>query len=437
MKKKGLIISLGVLVVLLVGALIVYNVFLTSPAKIFETTFDNFYKEFKSGIEDSETISSDKMSFTFDGSIDSNMEELLGLKDYKFKLDGRMDLESSNSEFDFGILKNNNDLLSGSIFLNEDGEFLTLKDVTTKVIALNLYESFDDEFNLDYGVEDLNFNLDMDDIDYVLKTFLKSLTSNMIKTDFSNEEVTIKVNGERLKTNKITYVMTNKYYEKVADTLTKDKKLVEILAGLTGVSKAEMINDIEDGLTNVESDGEMIVYTYGALNEVIKFAILEDETEISITNYEDILTIGLSIEGIPINITITEVSDTETDIVVSMMGLDIVKLDYKKISDEHFKLGYVIEIEGEVINGELEVSQEKNSKDKYSGVINFSFNYLDSYLDETKLSFKSNYTVELDAKMTDIDTSNAIEFEGLTQEELSILESKINSIDFLKDYLVE
>ena len=406
-KNKALPICVVLLVVLCLGIGGFYFYFST-PKKIVTSVINKAYSKYDEAINKSVDFDIAKDSFKIDGdlNIDTNIPGFDKINEDKLNYTAGLDYKNQKVE--------------GGLTLKESGK--TLADVMAYIIDGKSYLDLGNDYKKLINAGEVDFediidlsntkvNFDKDDINYIVKSYKDILIDSIDDEDLEKSSDTIKVDGKDTKVNKVTYKLTDKKAEKLAkniiDGTLNDKELLKKLAKVSGEDVDDIKDSLKDAKKDMDIDNEDLkmtlnIYTKGFLNDFVGLDInIDDDNSIKVIENKD-------------NTTVTFKSGNTMTFVATIKDKD----------DEEFNMDYTVEFSGQKITGNLTVTEKETKKNNYKGSISFDVKY-----SEYKFAIKMNYTMEVGAKIADINTSNAVKIEDVEDDLEDVSETIINRLE--------
>ena len=450
---KYIIITLLILIVIVGVVLIVIFNKKATPKEVFNTTITNFREQLDSfSTTLNEEIVSEKMIVENHISFSTDVEEFDILNNNK--LEATLEIDQTNNYFNLitSISDNNKRIIDMMLYMFDNIMYFESSDLFNSPIELgNITE--DSEITVTISNEDYFYLFDK-----TLEYFNDSLMDSKFSQD--NEEITI--NNEKVNVTANNYLFDDEAYQTMSDTFKEkildDEKYLEILADMTGMTKEEVIEDLNDetSIGNVSesagrAEAELIysgVNSYCATSEMK--ALLDEE-------YIDICADGVTIE--------------EVEEMVSLGNAEIIEITYTDTVEELVVNSngytYTLQTDGSFLVSEKEeqnitMTIYTNNKDEFIGfmlkgdeqvLINYTdYNesaYFEIYLDDTN-TIKGEYInnivdvdflenneeiLNINFKITEnnlefnMDTPNAKDYFGISfkQTDEVINEDEINS----------
>lgn len=395
--KKGLIFPIVLLLVIALAVGGVYYYF-NNKGRIVKSLINDAFEKFDGLTIDNEyNLESQSVLISGDLSLNTNISELQDLNGEKLNYSFGLDYPNKKIEIGASLEEDGLNLIEAAMYLLDDTAYISLKDNFDKLIKIESAE-LSDIFSVSNGL-----NLSQDDIDYIVKAYKKILIDSIDSRDFDKSSATIVLNGKDTKVTKLTYNLTGAKAQKLVNNIIyetmNDSKLLNILSKASGLSVDELKSQLEmskiDGLYD---DSEMIsfdIYTKGFNNSFV----------------------GMDIQGI---VKIRKNNDNVT--IEAGLGVEKVSLVIKSINDDSCVVEFNSNIGGEVIKGNLTLTSKEIEKNVYEGSVVFDLTY-----GENTFSISNKFNEKIGVSISDVDVSNAVDFESLSEDDLNRIEESISS----------
>ena len=273
MKKTLLIIIIPLIIILLaLGGFFAYLKINTTPKKIFEKAISKTIDEIKEKQIDYSTI---KLKTELSAKIESDEEKFKeidkALENSKLSIETQMDLKTLNASESIDITYDGESLINAKLIAQDKKAYIQLKDWFDKYIELSAGE------NLDFS----QFENVFSDITTVNKTQLleeykKELINVISKQTFTKETVTMNLNGQDTKVTKSSLKLNSKQLKDIENELiTNLKNNNNFLTALVGYKESflKYTDEINKGLSEESSYADSIItvsiYTKGLFSEFV------------------------------------------------------------------------------------------------------------------------------------------------------------------------
>ena len=394
--KKNLLIPVIVLLVLVLAVGAVYYYF-NNKKKVVKDLINNAYEKFD-GLTFNNSVNLDQsVLISGDFSINTNIPELKDLNSEKINYILGVDYSNKKMELGASLEENGLKIIDAAMYMLDNNAYISLKDDFDKLIKVPVDE-MEDVFTTSSSM-----NLSEEDIKYVVKAYKDILIDSIDSNDLVKSTATITLDGKDTKVTKLTYDMTSqraaKLVNNIIDGTLNDSKLLDILSNATGTSVEDIKSELSSSkITDTSSSSERVtfdIYTKGFNNSFV----------------------GMDINGI---IQIRKNSDNVT--IEAGLGSEKISLVIKSMDDNSCVIELNSSIGGEVIKGSLSITTSEVEKNVIEGSIIFDLNY-----NGTTFSATSKFNEKIGASIADIDVSNAVDAESLSDADLNKIEQTLST----------
>lgn len=356
--KKGILLGGIVLIVLLViGAVAAYYFTPLKPKKVFTTALDKVYEASISNQQELDSLIG-KMTLKTDlHSSDDSIENIL-------KILNDMDIRY---EYGMDFKEKRMHILLDTYYKEKEllNATIQLQDENAYV---NLKDIYDKTLQVPMeGLDEIFSMVNQKDYDIILKHLRNALDKALKENYFSKENANISLDGKDVKVTKNNLLLNEKNVSEILNTLKQELNNDEFVESFTRITNLSR-EDVEDMLEEIESSDL-------TLNQPITLSIY---------------TKGHDFKGI-------EITD----------GIDTFSL----LKDKDTKYTYEIKIDGSAYKGNLELQNKGNN---INLKISFDTNEING-----SIAFEFGYTEN--GKLPDLDTSNVVSADNLTEEEQMII----------------
>lgn len=362
-KKKIVIISVVVLLIILVGGYFGYKKFYKSPDAILTNYINAVFDEGKKVINDkvlnnldntdNDILVNGSLSFDTNASLDDYEE----LKDYSLLFNMGLSPKSKLLNLKLDLLKESKNFLSGSLIMQNNHLYAKVPSILSKTIDLGTNE-LDEMMNLS------NTSFTKDDINTVIDGTKEVILNSIKKEDVKKESTT--VHDEKL--NLITYNFNKEnqilLLNNMKNYIENNSDYEESLSNLTGNSKSELLDSIEDQIDDYDSeDATISLYTKG-INNSFKELDIKSTTDsfINITFNDNTYTFTMPnlVMTMKDNVVNVKYTDEDTNVTYEM--------NLTTLADNENKIDLVIPYEDNTYNIHvtLKVFNEELKKENIS-----------------------------------------------------------------------
>lgn len=364
-KKKIVIISVVVLLIVLVGGYFGYKKFYKSPDAILTDYINAVFDEGKKVINDkilnnldntdNDILVNGSLSFDTNASLDDYEE----LKDYSLLFNMGLSPKSKLLNLKLDLLKESKNFLSGSLIMQNNHLYAKVPSILSRTIDLGTNE-------LDEMMNVSNASFTKDDINTVIDGTKEVILNSIKKEDVKKESTTL--HDEKL--NLITYNFNKEnqilLLNNMKNYIENNSDYEESLSNLTGNSKSELLDSIEEQIDDYDSeDATISLYTKG-INNSFKELDIKSTTDsfINITFNDNTYTFTMPnlVMTMKDNVINVKYTDEDTNVTYEM-NLTI-------LADNENKIDLVIPYEDNTYNIHvtLKVSNEELKKENISNV---------------------------------------------------------------------
>lgn len=382
-KSKTKIGVIVFIIILLLAAVIVGAIYISSkkkPEKIFEDAVSDVFemseKEKKSlGGED---LKSARLAFELSLSIKSNDSEIKDMneiiKAMKLKSTTEMDLEKEIFNENIVLTYDGEEVINVDGLIQDETIYFYLKDIYSKYIEV-------EEDDLDgIDVSDIFKTNTMDETEEMLDEIKEIIVDEIKSRDFEQEKV--ELNGKKVQ--KSTLILTP---EDASEILIKVLKKVNKYYASSEIR--DLIENLEDEKDeDTENYLEISIYTKGLTNKIVKV-----DCNIVNVDYDEVLAIEIDKED-----------DEKT----------VVDVKYSEESASIKKAETIIK---------LEITSEEDNAGNIVATINAD--------EDTSISIKLKYKIEYNVSIKKRNTSNSINANDITEDDLEEMYENIEDNEIL------
>lgn len=342
--KMPIIILVAVLVILLVGA-IVYVTNSNKPKNIFMGAIDAVLGASETKTEEIKTVNATVGLGVNINSQDATIAKVAKyINKAKFTINAQLDLEQEKELVKLGVDYDNSKVLDAKISYKnqENNMYAKVEDLFDKSFAIEVDEEMKAQFKTIFEEAKALSTGDNENSKKAVE-ILKDSISNRLKDEyFSQENVELDVDGEKVNTRKSVLTLTTEQLQEVLSGIVSDlKNNEEFINCFKDEDKEEIentLNELETSVNEMNSDMtedenvtiKLNVYTKGIKQEFVKFELVAtdniDEYVISVLktdteNYKLMATEkieGETNELLNSTITVKDVNDTAKDITIKL-----------------------------------------------------------------------------------------------------------------------
>jgi len=344
--KKSLKMPIIILVVVLVALLVWAVIYVTNnnkPKNIFLGAIDKVFSASETKTEEIKTVNATLGLGININSQDATIAKIAGyLNKAKITLNSQMDLEQEKEFVKLGLDYENSKVLDAKIsYKNQDNNiYAKVEELFDKSFAIEADEEIKEVFKTIFEEAKALSKEDNQNSKKAIDILKDSITSRLKDEYFSQENVEIDIEGEKVNTRKSTLALTPAQLKEVltgiASDLKNSEEFINCFDELDREEIKDALNNIETFVKDIDTDTSeqdklyINIYTKGSNKEFVKFEIVvvddEDELVIGIVktdteNYK--VLANQKIDGeiselLNCIITVKNVNDTTTDLTVKV-----------------------------------------------------------------------------------------------------------------------
>ena len=372
--KAGIIIAIIVVILLGVGGYFAYNMFFAKSP--YENAITNAFKLLKSG------NLSDPFKVTTTVKIESSSEDYSFLGDYSFDYAIAMDAKNGTSLATFNLNEKGTSILDVLAYLKDGKAYVQSKKLTDKT----------------YYFDNVDFKemTNEEDLRVLADAFEDALIAALKDEKETKKDAKISVGGKSIDVTENIYTIDKNNMGRVTknsiDSLLSNEEAIKVLAKITDAEVSDIKKHLEDAknedYSNYSTTASISIYTKGFLKTFAGFSLSEDKTEV-----------------------IRYVVDGDNESFVMFLGSD--------------KDKFTVDADGEkadiklVFGGETLATGKVTYKENYANIVLEIQEY-----GKITIEVKKEDNVKIDS----IDTSKAVKYEDISQEDLESIMTKLNEI---------
>lgn len=426
-KKERSTLKYVIFIAIPVLALLVaygFYVNMTKADSVLIGTIETGYKSLDKIFDKIEAIQPDKITdkMKINGNIDADINlgadySYLDLSELNFNFKANADVAANYLDMTMSLSQSNKKLIDSLQLIEKENKlYLYYIDLFSKILSMNAEDLISIPDNDLNGIEipdeykDIinteNFNFDMEALRTVIKKIKEYFVESIDKNYLDIEKTTIKIDGKEQNVERISYILNEENVNRTDRFMNEkalaDNEFLEAFAKLTNTTVNDVKKDFEadsDTEIELESTIKLNVYTKTFGTKVVQVEMKSSEYEIVYTRADkDMLRI--SIDGEP-----------------------LVRFDFNDVKDK-IDLDYYLYLNEEVIKGKVSLKITKSSFDFYIKLSNPSYS-------SQSIAFDISFNYEFVDSIEQIDVSEAIDIENVTEEERSEIEENFYKI-FMK-----
>jgi len=362
--KKGLIIGLAVVVLIVAIVIAAALILFKSPISIFESAIHQTFSKMNTGVE---KYMPEKMDYkendisvggklSFDTSED--LAEYEDLKNYSIDFDIKLSMLKKIMKIDLGIKEKNKDFLSANIIAQDNKMYAKVPDLLNKILLL-------DEFDWDENIQIEEVTFSKKDYKVILSGLEKVLIDSLNKDKIVSKKG-ITLTGFDKKVNELVYTFDEENQKQIVQNylsyVKNNSDYSQALANITEKDVEQIIEELESEIEDFTYSKNIIIklYTQGLQNEIVEASFEQDNQTITMIKEEN--DVKLVIDDV--EIIISEEKDTTNIKWKSSENSGTIKLNYLKENDSKISMNMEIYLEQDdqnyQVNLELNMDQDAN-----------------------------------------------------------------------------
>lgn len=398
--KMGILFLIIALIGIICAVCVCGYYFLFNKKKIVSSFVDAVYNKVGLAIDEYYSFDYQKNSVLINGdmSFNTNIPDFDVLNNEKLSYSVGLDYQNKRIQGGVTLSEDNLSLFDVMLYMKDNFGYISLPDVYTSLIKVEIPE---DEYRSIFEVEDVG--IFKDDVKYINKAYRDILVNSLDMNDFKKSSKVIIVNGVDTKVNALSYTLDNNNYEKfinnVIDNTLKDEKLLEIFSKLSDSSVADIKSSLNDSRSSDYSDVSIVfdLYTKGFMNEYvgmdINFLGLYD---IQVRSYDNISDVNVIF------------GEYKSNFIVKDLG------------DKTYNIDFTFDMAGKSLTGNISNSYKNIDSNKTENSLSVNIN-----VEDKMFNFNTNYVQSIGETIADVDVSNSVDYESITEEEMNEIYSKI------------
>lgn len=422
-KKTGLIVGIIVGIVVLVAAILfaVYSLVLNNPTTIVKNAINDLYEKTSSELKELEkqemnfNIAQDTMKISGDLKLSGTLFQ--GAENSKITFGEILDYKNKAAEVNLGLNEDNKDLADITVYVKNNHGY-----IKSNTLFDNVYDAGEEDFKdvfaiLDSAVSSQNSEINLENIDIVLKESKDALIKSIDKKYMTKGNTNINVGDKNVKVKTITYSIEKDSVKSLFTGLSKEllasSKFVDTVSKMTGQEKSaveEVLKNLgkEENYDDISSKGQFVIYTTGLTNKVVGFEFGDDEATIRYYSNKDDGYFAVIENKETLFDIVSKKQDVRINYYDEGKKTEIAKLTIKKNDDENLDVDYEISYSGMSVSGNLKITSKRESDKKASGSLGLTVALSTPGSEKISLGVDMNYALEIGVPMTDIDVSKAL-----------------------------
>ena len=413
-KKKGklklIILIVASAIIALSAGYFAYTALFNTPYNTYKNAISMVFDNLNNVIKESEDIidydlNEDilKNSGTFKWT--SNETEYEDLTKYSYDYETMLDIKNEKLKLGLDIINGNESLVQFLIYAIKDKGYIKADEIFDKIIEF--------ESDMDFNIEE-DTVIEDEDITFLLDKLKEYIINSLDDKKITKEKETININNKEISVINNKYIIDEEEYNKIIDnilnSILNDNEFLDKLEKIFSAQKndiKEALKSLLDTTKTLDSSITFNIYTTTITNRIIGTYITLDGLNIEYTDYKDIINIILTDDDESENITIKN-ENNKWDISYTSNGNKLLEADITT-KDKETTINFDMnDIDGNIVFKKLE-----SNKTKYS--FSLKADLTDSY---SNFGIELTNNTEIVSKFDDIDTSNSIKEDDLTDEDI-------------------
>lgn len=437
MKKNVVVVILtailSILIIVVLGVVIYNKVFNTEAIfkRGVDVVYDNASKLLSNQIipeyDYEKDIVNVQSNFTYEPSED--IKTLMGVNDLenlKLTIDATTDYTNQNSLANISYQENNNSLLDLALQMDTQAVYIDLQDIFSQILMTKLSEDYQVTYNemIESMQTSKDYNKDMLELLDITRGIVKD---QIDKKYITKEDVAVTINNVNYNVTKNKYTLEGEdlynTFLQIFNSMNENDRINEILTKHNLGTMQDLITSLESSKNDITQNKLIIsLYGQGGLTPVGIELNINDDLTIQYLNIKDNYYFKYETPSTNESIVLEGLknSDNQINLTYSLNEEDMATITYQE-NAQNKKIG--IESMDKKSNIQIEYNKENENQElQISGL-----------LEEVDLGTLTITVApsKVDSLTSEIDTSNAIDIESLTEEQQ--LELQLNLMEKLQD----
>ena len=433
--KKGLIIGLVIILIVILGGLGWYLFFGSTSKAVYEKAIKDTFADIIDGLNIAKKhlvnydFSTDSVNQKGEFKISTNQDSLKALSNYTYTYEVGIDAKNEKGELALGINKNDAVLLDGKMYIIGNEGYLESSKLFDGIMYLS------GNVDVDYDI------MPAYNIDTYIKTVKKveeSLLNFVKKSVIKNGKAELNINGQVKQVKDHIFTINNEdakvLLNDLVDNFLNDDEFLKELARITFNDYDSLKSSLEElkNTTDILGDNNLVIhlYTEGITNDIVGFNVLVSDKEVinGVLNGDELVITLPDYPNFELKLKAKEINLSYNDDGKSLE----VKITEILENKDSINLKYIEGNNNFEINMEMEANKltETSMELKIFGDIKVNY-------DSQEYSFNIDWTNTVDVgtkEIADIDTTNAKDISTLTEDEgMEIINNFYNILKNEKD----
>lgn len=272
--RRPIIITIILIVLITLAGLYMY--FSNNPTTIFIKAIDKTFNTVEKNIIQSDTKINKNIDVNYKQTFKNQTQN-----DLRLKINYQSDIKEKILKADIETTYNNEHLLAGQIYSENNKIYLYSEDILNKYIEIGSHSQMTNKQK-----------------QIILNSLNKAITKSIENEKIIGSKQQIDVNGKTIKTYRSSLIIDKNNKENILnninDNLKEDKKFIDTLKQITEKSETDIKNDITNEINQKRQELSKVdkltinIYTKGAIQEFVKLEIKKvinnEESISSLTN---------------------------------------------------------------------------------------------------------------------------------------------------------
>ena len=437
MKKNVVVVILtailSILIIVVLGVVIYNKVFNTEAIfkRGVDVVYDNASKLLSNQIipeyDYEKDIVNVQSNFTYEPSED--IKTLMGVTDLenlKLTIDATTDYANQNSLAKISYQENNSSLLDLALQMDTQAMYIDLQDIFSQILMTKLPDDYQVTYNemIESMQTSKDYNKDMLELLDITRGIVKD---QIDKKYITKEDVAVTINNVNYNVTKNKYTLEGEdlynTFLQIFNSMNENDRINEILTKHNLGTMQDLITSLESSKNDITQNKLIIsLYGQGGLTPVGIELNINDDLTIQYLNIKDNYYFKYETPSTNESIVLEGLknSDNQINLTYSLNEEDMATITYQE-NAQNKKIG--IESMDKKSNIQIEYNKENENQElQISGL-----------LEEVDLGTLTITVApsKVDSLTSEIDTSNAIDIESLTEEQQ--LELQLNLMEKLQD----
>lgn len=437
MKKNVVVVILtailSIMIIVVLGVVIYNKVFNTEAIfkRGVDVVYDNASKLLSNQIipeyDYEKDIVNVQSNFTYEPSED--IKTLMGVNDLenlKLTIDATTDYANQNSLAKISYQENNSSLLDLALQMDTQAMYIDLQDIFSQILMTKLPDDYQVTYNemIESMQTSKDYNKDMLELLDITRGIVKD---QIDKKYITKEDVAVTINNVNYNVTKNKYTLEGEdlynTFLQIFNSMNENDRINEILTKHNLGTMQDLITSLESSKNDITQNKLIIsLYGQGGLTPVGIELNINDDLTIQYLNIKDNYYFKYETPSTNENIVLEGLknSDGQINLTYSLNEEDMATITYQE-NAQNKKIG--IESMDKKSNIQIEYNKENENQElQIAGL-----------LEEVDLGTLTITVApsKVDSLTSEIDTSNAIDIESLTEEQQ--LELQLNLMEKLQD----